>query len=122
MSYPFNDYRKRPRGKWLFFPFIAALMVLVLGCIVMLLWNAILPRLLHVPEISYWQAVGLLVLCRILFGNFGRGGGHRMQNRDHMRNRGGMMREKWKEMTPEERARFKSEWREHCRRRNDNRQ
>ena len=66
------------------------------GLIVRLLWNALLPVIFGVPAISFWQALGLLALSRILFGGFGmRGCGPR-----------GYFR-RTQEMTPEERERFR---------------
>jgi len=55
------------------------LMILVFGAaavavfsfIVMSLWNAILPAVIGVKLISFWQALGILVLSKILFGGFG---------------------------------------------------
>jgi hypothetical protein len=87
----------------------AAAAVLLFGFIVMNLWNAILPTVLHVSAISFWQAVGLLVLSKILFGGFrgGWGGGPRAKWKERMQ-------DKWKNMTPEERDRFKQEWRNRC--------
>jgi len=87
----------------------AAAAVLLFGFIVMNLWNAILPAVLHVSAISFWQAVGLLVLSKILFGGFrgGWGGGPRARWKERMQ-------DKWKNMTPEERDRFKQEWRNRC--------
>jgi len=41
------------------------------GEIVLHLWNWLLPSLFGWREITFWQAVGLLALCRILFGGFG---------------------------------------------------
>ncbi|KAA6337822.1 hypothetical protein EZS27_014126 [termite gut metagenome] len=41
------------------------------AAVVMLLWNALIPPVIGWTSISYWQAVGLLVLVRILFGGFG---------------------------------------------------
>lgn len=41
----------------------------------MLLWNALLPAIFGIVTITYWQALGLLVLGRLLFGGFGKGGG-----------------------------------------------
>ncbi len=100
------------KGKLIFIPFAIAGMVLILGGIVMGLWNAVLPDLVPVPRIKFWQAVGLLALCRILFGNFGGKPGHR---RGDMRGGPGFrMREKWGRMSPEERERFREEWRERC--------
>ena len=102
------------RGKFIFIPFAIAGFVLLLGGAVMWLWNAVLPDLVHVSRIKYWQAVGLLALCRILFGNFGKGGGPRRGGPGMMGRGGREMREKWMKMTPEERTHFKDEWRERC--------
>ena len=68
-----------------------------LGAVVMLLWNAVVPALVAgVNPIDYLHALGLLVLCRVLFGGLrGHGGWHR---RRHW--------EKWQAMTPEEREKF----------------
>jgi hypothetical protein len=52
------------------------LFILLGGVIVQWLWNWLLPDIFGLREISFWQALGLLALCRILFGGFGRGGGH----------------------------------------------
>ena len=54
-----------------------AALIAVGGFVVQQLWNWLLPPLLDVPEVTFWQALGLLALCRILFGGFGKGGGHR---------------------------------------------
>jgi hypothetical protein len=80
--------------------------VFLFGNIVMLLWNALLPVLFHFPIISFWQALGLLLLAKILFGNF-RGGGRG----GHWKNR---MEQKWMSMTPEEKERFKQDWGNRC--------
>jgi hypothetical protein len=47
-----------------------------LGLVVMVLWNWLMPALFGLPVITYWQAVGLFVLCHLLFKGHG-GGGHR---------------------------------------------
>jgi hypothetical protein len=47
------------------------------GGVVMLLWNWLMPPLFGRPEVTFAQAFGLLVLCRILFGGGGRHGFHR---------------------------------------------
>jgi hypothetical protein len=41
------------------------------GQLVKLLWNGLLPPLFGWPAVTFWQALGLLVLCRILFGGVG---------------------------------------------------
>ena len=82
--------------------------VLLFGFIVMNLWNAILPAVIHVSAITFWQAIGILLLSKILFGGFRGGwGGRRAQWKEKMQN-------KWKEMTPEQRDQFKQEWRNRC--------
>lgn len=69
------------------------------GVVVMLLWNWLAPELFGLRLITFWQAIGLLALCRILFGGFG-GGSARSNSRRRMR-------ERWEEMTPEERGKFR---------------
>ncbi|MES1214538.1 MAG: hypothetical protein ABUT20_03390 [Bacteroidota bacterium] len=102
-------YGGRKKKFFLFIPIIVIGAILLFGWIVMLLWNAILPSALHAGEISFWQAVGLLILTRILVGGFhGKrfGGGPGF--------RGGIGREKWMSMSDEEKAKFKEEWRMRC--------
>lgn len=85
--------------------------IFLFAAIVMALWNAILPEVLGVNAITFWQALGILVLSKILFGGFGRRGGWNRGGRPHWR-RG--MQEKWAKMTPEEREKFKAEWKNRC--------
>jgi hypothetical protein len=74
------------------------------GTIVRLLWNWLMPELFGWPPITFWQALGLLALCRILFGGFGRHGGSSSSSRRRMA-------ERWERMTPEERERVRQGWR-----------
>src|SRR5678816_4706364 len=53
------------------------LFIAIGGEIVMQLWNWLLPPLFGWRLITFWQAIGILALCRILFGGFGRHGSHR---------------------------------------------
>jgi hypothetical protein len=78
---------------------IAIVAVAVFGFVVMGLWNWLMPALFGLHAITFWQAVGLLVLSKILFGGFRGGPGRGM----HWR---GRWREKWEQMTPEEREKF----------------
>ncbi|HEX8817540.1 MAG TPA: hypothetical protein VF753_18760 [Terriglobales bacterium] len=71
------------------------------------LWNWLMPDLFGWHVITFWQALGLLVLCKILFGGF-RGGPHRNWN---WRRR---MRERWSAMSPEEREHFRDRMRSRC--------
>ena len=81
--------------------------IIIGGSVVMLLWNWLAPMLFGLREITFWQALGLLALCRILFGGFG-GGGHRSHSGRRRKERmGERMAESWEEMTPEERERLR---------------
>jgi uncharacterized membrane protein len=75
------------------------------GAIVLQLWNWLLPPLFGWHQITFWQALGLLALCRILFGGFGLHG----SGRSGFRRR---MAERCEHMTPEERERFRQRMRE----------
>ena len=84
-----------------------AALVAVLSLAVMLLWNSLVPELFRGPSLQYWQAFGLLVLSRILFGGLRGRGWH-----GHWRQR--MWRERWESMTPEERARLREHFQGRC--------
>jgi hypothetical protein len=79
--------------------------VAVGGEIVLDLWNWLLPPLFGWREITFWQALGMLVLCRILFGGRGWHGFGRNNFRRRMQGR-------CENLTPEERNRFRQGIRE----------
>ena len=62
------------KGVALFTGFVV--FIVVGGFVVRQLWNWLLPPIFGLREVTFWQALGLLALCRILFGGFGRGGSH----------------------------------------------
>jgi hypothetical protein len=89
------------------FAVFAILFLAVFTFVVMSLWNWLMPALFGWHLISFWQALGILVLSKILFGGF-RGGPHR-------RSRWGRrMMERWESMTPEEREKFRNSMRGKC--------
>jgi hypothetical protein len=92
----------------IFIPFLVIGGLALVSYIVMLLWNALIPDIFHLGVITYWQAVGILVLSKILFG-FGKGG-HR-GGAPWMRHR---LKERWMNMSPEEQERFREQMRERC--------
>ncbi len=83
------------------------LFIFIGGEIVLHLWNWLLPPLFGWRQITFWQALGLLVLCRILFGGVSGRGMHRSNYRRRMA-------ERWEHMTPEEREKFRQSWRGRC--------
>jgi hypothetical protein len=90
------------KKRWIFLlaPPAMVLFAFLFGEVVMHLWNWLMPALFGWRIITFWQGLGLLVLCRILFGGFGGHGRHRPGFR-----RG--MHERWEGMTPEEREKFR---------------
>ncbi|MGC1418076.1 MAG: hypothetical protein WA817_22500 [Candidatus Acidiferrum sp.] len=104
------------KKKWIFLIPIAIiaipLFIWIGGELVMHLWNWLAPALFGWRQITFWQALALLALCRILFGSWNNsGGGHRSGMRRRMRER---MDERWEKMSPEEREKFRQNWRARC--------
>ena len=87
--------------------FVGPVAIFIFGSIVMWLWNNALVPVLHISEVTFWQALGILVLSKILFGSF-RGGRSR---RDYpsWKER---IKQKWDRMTPEEKEKFKEKWKD----------
>jgi len=85
----------------------AIVLIAVLGFVVMSLWNSLMPPLFGLHLIHFWQAVGLLLLSKILFGGFRGGPGRHMYWRRRMR-------ERWEQMTPEEREKFREGMQGRC--------
>ena len=78
----------------------------VFGFVVTHLWNYLMPGLFGLHAITFWQAVGLMVLGRLCSEGFG-------PDRGGFGWRGEMMR-RWEQMTPEEREKFRAGWRGRC--------
>jgi hypothetical protein len=97
------------RRRWIFLAPLAILAMLLFivigGEVVMKLWNWLLPPLFGWRQITFWQGLGLLALCRILFGGLGIHGSGRSNFRRRMRDR-------CEHVTPEERERFRQRMRE----------
>jgi hypothetical protein len=79
----------------------------VFSSVVMWLWNWLMPAIFGLHAISFWQALGILVLSKILFGGFRGRPGFGM----HWRQR---MMERWEQMTPEDREKFRAGMRGGC--------
>ena len=87
-----------------------AAFVLLAGVAVMLLWNALVPEIFDGPRVTWMQALGVLILARILAGGRGHGGF------------GGSGRRRWRErweaiianMSPEERKKWQDEFGSSC--------
>jgi hypothetical protein len=94
------------------FRFLIPLFVLGVVALVALavygLWNGVLAEVVGVKTVTYWQALGILVLARILFGGFPgrRGGPFGPPWRRHM------MMKRWESLTPEQREKMRAEMRQ----------
>jgi len=112
-SHPQHGWKHR-RG-WLRIPIIivvAFAAVILFSYIVMLLWNKLIPDIFHGPTISFWQALGLLILTRIFFHGFsGHGGWRGGKGRQWGRH---YWKEKWEKMSPEERQKFRANMQRRC--------
>ncbi len=81
---------------------VVILCLLLVGVITMTLWNWLVPALFNGPAITFWQALGLLVLSKIIFSSWGGG---RCRPKSHEWKQ--RFNEKLASMSPEQRERFK---------------
>jgi Ca2+/H+ antiporter, TMEM165/GDT1 family len=77
----------------------------VFGFVVQGLWNVLLPKIFGLHTITFWQGLGIFVLCKVLFGGPRPGGGFSWRRR---------MRERWESMTPEQRDKYRQAFEERC--------
>lgn len=91
-----------------FFVLIPITVFLAAGLVVMLLWNFLLPAIFGIKAITYIQALGVFVLSRILFGNFGfkRGFGHQ--------HRIPYLKQEFQNLSDEEKQKIKDKWTNRC--------
>jgi hypothetical protein len=97
-DYPSRNFRIFKGVK---FFILVTLLIGVIGWVFMHLWNWLVPDIFGFKALDFWHALGLLVLCRLLFG--GRPGF--FHRRGHWKHR---MRARWESMSPEEREKFRS--------------
>ena len=110
-----NDFRRSRKGLHILkFMAMGAAFILAIGFVTMTLWNCLIPDLFHGPVITFWQALGLLLLGKLLFG------WHNHHNRSwedkwaRGREWKAKFREKMAHMTPEEQARVREQLRNRC--------
>ena len=95
-----NSEQRRGGRFWnkraIFFPIAGVAIIFLFSWAVMLLWNGILPTIVGVKAISFWQSMGILILSKILFSGFNGGHKHRFN--------------RWENINYEERGRMREEW------------
>jgi hypothetical protein len=101
-----NEWVKR--NKWIFFvgPLAGVAFVWLFGELVMHLWNWLLPALFGWHPITFWQTLGLVLLCRILFGSWGSNADNSKSRRSRTDRSG--------QIAPEERESFGARLRAGC--------
>lgn len=102
------------RTNWIVKGFALAIFALIIvagfGQAVLQLWNWLMPDIFGLHRISFWQAVGLMFLSWLLFGGLGLFRGRPVRG-IHWRRR---MSERWEQMTPEERDKFRQGLKSRC--------
>lgn len=85
--------------------FFGVLFVTAITFATMLLWNNLAVTLFALPTLSFFQALGLMILGRLLTGGFRPGGwrGGRHMGGHHLR-------ERWQKMSPEQREKIMQRW------------
>lgn len=94
------------RKRWYLFVPLILFVVVVYGFTTMYLWNWLMPLLFHLPDITFWQTIGLILLLHLILGF----GGHHRRTHRYCRQH---MHGKWEKMTPEEREQFREHLHSH---------
>ncbi|MBI3232666.1 MAG: hypothetical protein HYZ42_01255, partial [Bacteroidetes bacterium] len=92
--------------KWIFIPFFIILAIFGFTYIVMLLWNYVFVDMYPAAELTFYKAMALLVLSKILFGGFKGGNG--------FGGKANGWKNRMKNMTDEEKEAMKAEWKQRC--------
>ncbi len=96
-------------GKWAACGVMFIGFIFLIGWVTMLLWNWLVPELFKGPVITYWQAMGLLLLSKILTWGFWKGGHHRREHTPYWKRR---FQEKFASLEPAEREAFRQKMKE----------
>jgi len=109
-----HEYGRRKGGQIAKFIVLGVVFIAAVGFATMYLWNLLIPELFHGPIISFWQALGLLLLGKLLFGWHSH---HNAWNDKWSRGREwkARLKEKMAHMTPEEQDRMREALRNRCR-------
>lgn len=103
---PYKPYRRKKFA----FVFMGIFFAVVVGFVIMFLWNWLMPAIFNLGTINYWQALGLLILSRILFGGW-IGKRHHHTGGWYWRRK---FMKKWENMSEEDRNKMKEHFKSHC--------
>lgn len=98
-----KNLKRKKKGK-IAFIFVAVILgVFLLVALLQYLWNTVMTDVFDLNVISYWQAFGLFVISKLLFGRgFGKPGGFRRRFQQHP--------DTLKDITDEDREKLREEW------------
>ena len=103
-------YQQHWRKRRLFFLPLIIIGLFAVSAVIMLLWNWIIPGISTLSALTFWQAMGLFILCRILFHGF-----HFRNNyNSHHRFVRAAFKDKFMNMNEQERQQFKDQWKQRC--------
>lgn len=102
------------KSKYILWPIGIIAMAALMTGVVMLLWNWLMPILFGLSVITFWQALGILILSKILFGaHFGKRSGHCSCNGGGYGGHYGWkqkFKSKWQDMSEEDKKKWESKW------------
>jgi len=94
------------RGSWILkMVLLGILGISIVGLITQVLWNWLVPVLFAGPLITFWQALGLLLLSKILLWPL---------SKRHSTGKSNYWKQKWSGMTDEEKALFRQKMKNKC--------
>lgn len=98
------------KRKMIWMPVFFIAMAAAMTAAVMLLWNWLMPELFGLTEINFWQALGILILAKILFGGFG--GKHKHHGKCCHGNHGwkSKFKDKWQNMSVDDRKKWETKF------------
>ncbi|MBK9190473.1 MAG: hypothetical protein IPM77_02660 [Crocinitomicaceae bacterium] len=97
------------KGKFLLWTLLFVLLAGALTATVMYLWNWLMPEIFGLTTITFWQALGILVLSKILFGahwskhKHSCHGGHHYGWKEKFKS-------KWNEMSDEDKKKWEQKF------------
>lgn len=89
--------------KAIFIPVFIVGGLALLSAVVMLLWNALMPQIFNLPEIGFWQALGLFILSKLLFGGLP----HKHKHHPHISHK------RWDSLSEEEKEKMREQWKKY---------
>lgn len=99
------------KKKMIWIPFLFIGMAALVGWILMLLWNWLMPDLFGIAEINYWQALGLLLLSKIIFGGIWHHKKCCHHKHGYWKHK---FKHKWHSMSEEEKRKWEEKFGSHC--------